>query len=219
MAVTQPNVSIDLTINTGCGGVSLTDTTGVYNGTTNTGGYGLPNGPTVNNVTGVEIIFTYNSQSNDITYNFTVVSGVITAATLTIASGTPADILTALPSTAWPFTIPFDLTGDYGVTIPTFADDIYSAEYTITGTSPDVFSFTAVRNISVECQTQCCIDKKWIAIDFNCNCDNNLLQTAFYGQALLNQADNAATYGDLDNAILALTKAKALCTTQECGCS
>lgn len=219
MSVTQPNVSINLTINSGCSGLFVTDITGIYNSITNTGGYGLPGGPTVNDVTGLKIIFIYNSQSNSITYNFTLTSGIISAASLTIASGTPADILSQLPSITWPFITRFDLTGDYGIIIPTFEDDIYSVQYTITGTSPDDFSFEAIRNITIDCQTQCCVDKKWIAIDFNCTCDSNALQLAFYGQALLNQSKNAAFYGDLDNAVLALTKAKALCTTQDCGCS
>lgn len=219
MSVTQPNVTIALTVNTGCTGISLEDTTGLYNAVTNTGGYGLPSGPAINDVTGVVIVVTYNLQSNSITYDFTLVSGVITAATLAIASGTPASILSLLPSTVWPFTDPFDLSGDYGITIPTFEDDIFSVSYTISGTvSATPFEFEAIRNLSVDCITRCCIDKKWVALDPSCDCNSDKLTTALYGEGLLKRATYAAQYADLAGAVDALTRAKALCTTQECGC-
>lgn len=220
MPVTQPNITINLSINTGCTGLSLTDNTGTYDPVTNTGGYGLPGGPAISDITGLSVVLTYNTLSNNITYTFILVSGVITDATLSIAGGTPVDIQTQLPSTVWPFILPFNLTGSYGVTIPTFADDVFSVAYTITGTvSATPFSFEAIRNQTVSCQTQCCIDKKWAALDLICDCNGDKMQRAFYGQALLNQANTASTkFGDLANSIIALNQAKALCPTTDCGC-
>jgi len=209
--VTQPNITISLSVNTGCSGISLTDITGNY-AVTNTGGYGLPSGPAINDVTTVTIDVMYNTLGGSLTYAFTVLNGVIQTATLAIAGGTPTSILGSLPSTAWPFVTPFDLTGDYGITIPTFEDDIFSVTYTVAGTvGITAFSFQTISNLSVSCQTQCCLDKKWIDVDLDkdCSCD------AFYGQALLNQATYSAQYADLAKAVDSLNKAKALC---DCGC-
>lgn len=219
MAVSQPNVTIELTVNTGCSGLSLTDVTGLYDDPDNTGGYGLPSGPGVNDVVTVTVILSYNSLSNDVTYVFTVSSGTITAATLAISSGTPVSILTELPSTVWPFTDPFDLTDGYGITLPDFEDDVYSVSYTIEGTvSAVAFEFEAVANILVECQTRCCIDKKWLNLDPDCCCENLCDTKAFLGEALLKKATYSAQYGDLNGAVLALNKAKALCNTLDCRC-
>lgn len=219
MAVTSPDLDITLTIQDDCAGLTLTDATGDYDVSTNPFGYGLPGGPTVNNVTLVEIALSYGALDTTLEYSFTVLNGTITAATISLGGATPVSILSALESTDWPFSDGFDLTADYGLTIPDFEDDIYSVTYTISGTAagPEVFDFSSVVKKSVSCQTECCIQKKFIALDPKCGCEPDAVLTALWGQALLNQATFSAQYGYTDKAIEALNKAKDLCDS-DCNC-
>ena len=135
MAVTAPNFTIILSVDSGCSELNLVDSTGEYSALTNPLGYGLPSGPSTTDVTGCEIVVTLNTLGTTLTYDFTIASGVVAAATLAIGSGTPTSILSSLTSTAWPFIVdvnPFNLVGDYGVTIPEFTDEIFKVEYNIT---------------------------------------------------------------------------------------
>ncbi len=223
MSVSQPNITIELDENASCTALALADVTGIYGVDGNVDGYGLSNGPTVNDIVTVTIILTYNSLGTDITFVFTVNSGVITACTLAVSSGTPVDIFDQLVSTAWPFTIdvPFNFFEDYGVSIPPFADEIFSVTYTVEGTVPDVFDFEAIANKAVVCASQCCIDKKFLEMDWSCDCAGDKIQHAMYGQALINQVLSAVAIGDLTTGLAALAKVKTICsdTAGGCGCS
>ena len=151
-------------------------------------------------------------------------SGVITDATLAIQTGTPTNIFAMLTSTVWPFatTDPFNLVADYGVSIASFTDDVYSVSYTIEGTvGVDAFSFNTVANASIVCQTQCCINKKFADVDWACDCSSDKMRQAMKGQALINQVGYATSIGDLSAAITALNQAKLICDTSQggCGCS
>lgn len=222
MAVTAPNLTITVTTNDSCDELILEDVTGAYNALTNALGYGLPGGPDEADVTGVEIVMSYATLGTTLTYDFTVAAGVITAATLAIGSGTPASILSSLPSTAWPFdsTNPFNLIGDYGITIPEFEDDVFTTTYTITGeiAGPEPFDFETTVYTPVTCNSRCCVNKKWVAIDPNCGCSNEAYKTAMYGESLLMQVEIAAEEGSLDTALAALEQLRLLCDQEDCGC-
>jgi len=221
MPATQPNLTIDVYTNSGCSELLLQDTTGEYDVNTNVGGYGLPGGPTLDDITLCEIIVTYNSLGAYITYSFTVLSQLIVAATLAVGGGAPTNILTSLPSTVWPFEAanPFNLVDGYGVTLPTFTDDVFKVEYSIEGTVPDTFDFDTIAYEPVVCNSRCCINRKFIALDPSCGCSNDKIKSALYGEALLNQVEIAAEQGDLTGALQALSELNKLCGQEgDCGC-
>ena len=229
MAVSEPNLTIVLSKNDACTEFNLTDTTGQYDGVTNFTGYGLPGGPACpsdgssTDIQTLEVILTYNSAGTSITYSFELTDSIeITAATLAIEAGTPVDILDQLPSTVWPFVLPFNLVGDYGVIIPTFQDDIYSVSYTISGeVSAEAFEFTTIENKEIVCATECCKNKKFVEIDWNCDCATDKSKEANLLQTYLYQIPAAISLGDLSSAVTALNQAKWLCDSSigGCGCS
>jgi len=224
MAVTPPNLTISLSVDSECSELNLTDDTGQYSALTNPLGYGLPGGPDYNDITGCEIVVTLNTLGTYLTYDFTIASRVITAATLAIGSGTPASILTELTSTAWPFITdinPFNVVGDYGVTIPEFTDEIFKVDYNITGeiAGPESFDFTTTAYEPVICNSRCCIDKRFQAIDVNCACSDDKITEALYGETLIKQVEIASEQGDLTAALQALEQLRVLCGTEGgCGC-
>lgn len=227
MALERVNLSIDFDPNSTCDGLTFQDTTGSYNAVSNPEGYGLPNGIVVNDITAAEITLEYESESADITYAFTVASGVVTAATLSVAGATAVNILSELASTTFPFTSanPFDLAGDYGVTIPEQNDGLYQVVYTISGTSTgggalpsQTFSYTTSIEQLITCATNCCISKMEADLDPNCGCHSEAFDKAVRARAYLNMAISAAEYGKTDEAKEALTKASSMCEGG-CGCS
>jgi len=221
MAVTQPNLGITLSVLSGCTGLQLIDTTGTYNAITNPAGYGAPGGVAINNVTSVKITLTYASLSTTSAYVFTVNSGAITAATLSLGGATPVSIFSSLTSTVWPFssTNPFNLTGSYGVILPTFADDVFSANYEIIGSNGGgSFDFITAYTLPVGCNLACCISKKYQALDPTCSCSNNKRQEVDYVNSLYLQFNYAATAGNLSDALAALREAQRYCGANSGGC-
>lgn len=213
MAVSPPILTIQLDQSTDCTTINLSDITTTY---------GLSNGVAVNDVDTVTIVVTYNSLPTTITYVFTVASGVITACTLAIASGTPANIFSELTSTVWPFTtsVPFSLFADYGVAIPEFTDDVYTVSYQIEGTNvtPEVFDFTTQESLPVTCAAQLCVNQKFADIDWACECSSEKAKQAMLGQAYINQIVSSVALGDLSSALDALTRVNRLCDTASGGC-
>lgn len=225
MAVIAPNLNISVSILTGCTGLELTDNTGHYDAVTNPYGYGLPTGPTIDDVTEVIITNYYNSLGTDAEYVFTVASGVITAATLSLGGVTPVDILSSLDSLVWPPTSanPLNLTQTWGtVEMPEFADDVFKTEYTISGevAGPEAFTFTSVTYTPVGCNLRCCIDKKWQALDPACSCSDDKLKTAMKLEGLYNNFYYSTDAGNLTDALTSLTEAQRYCDalTGGCGC-
>ncbi len=214
MAVTQPNLTIELTENTGCTGLSVADTTDDY---------GVDNNPAVNDVTSVTVSVEFGSLEASIVYVFTVANAVITDCALSVEGGTPENIFSNLTSTVWPFTTttPFDLTADYGVTLPTFADDIFTVNYEISGTAGlDEFTYTTTKGKAVLCNSRCCLDKLWIAIDPTCSCSNDAMSEAMLGESLYNKAYWSAIYLDISGALEAMASLNRLCDSNcgGCGC-
>lgn len=222
MAVSQPDLKIETTILSGCTGLQLVDNTGVYSDS-NYFGYGLPDGPTINDVTQLKITLKYNSIGTDAAYVFTINDGTITAATLSLGGVTPVNILSSLTSLIWPFTLtnPFNLTAStYGITMPNFADEVFQINYEILGTvDPDDFDFTSITYLPVGCNLRCCINKKWQEIDPNCDCSSDKIRQANYLEALYNQFYWACDAGNLTEALTALREGQSKCGVKGgCGC-
>lgn len=214
MAVSQPNLKIQ-TILSGCIGLQLVDNTGVYNATTNPFGYGLPTGPAINDITQLNITLTYNSLGTTAAYIFTIASGTITAATLSLGGVTAVNIFANLTSTVWPFTTsnPFDLTSvNYGVVMPQFNDEAFQINYEIIGfIDPDDFDFTSISYLPVGCNLRCCINKKWQEMDPNCDCSSDKMYEANYLESLYNKFYWACDAGNLTEALTALREGQAKC--------
>lgn len=223
MALTRVNLTIETTKGDDCASLFLEDQTGSYNAVTNPLGYGVTNGAAVNDVTSVVVVLRYSSLGTYLTYTFTVASGTITAATLAMGTATATDILAELASTTWPFVSPtlFELTADYGVTIPSVTDGVYETEYTISGTAsdsgtPTAFSYTTSEQFVLACTAKCCISKLYAALDPSCACCDEAQDKADEAYTWLQVAYAAAEYGDTTKAVAALKKAQELC---DCGCS
>lgn len=220
MAVTRVDLSVTLATNDACTNITLTDTTGLYSAT-NLLGYGVPSGPATTNLTSLSIKLTYSSIGTYITYNFIISSGTITSATLAMGTGTATSILSSLSTTNWYnlMSAGFDLSADYGVTIPSTEDGVYEAEYTIAGSvSGTSFAFTTSCQILNACSACECISRKFMDIDPSCtSCFEPKMILAMTGDAYLKTAGYAVNVGDLDKAVDALTKAQDICSCT-CNC-
>ncbi len=220
MALTSLNLTIDVSVIDPCTGLQLVDTTGEYNADTNPFGYNSPGGIDTQDVTELVIVLTENALGTTLTYTFELDSEDIIGATLSLGGATPVDIFDNLVSYVWPFTEnnPFELTKDYGVSIPEFGDDVYKTEYTIAGNSGgDDFELTALSYLPVGCTSRCCIDKKWVNVDLNCSCDNNANVEILYLESLYNQFIYSTDAGSLTQALAALREMQKICGT-DCGC-
>lgn len=205
----RPNLSIGLEKNDDCTSLLVTDTTDDYGSGT----------VTVDEVTSVRLVLRYESEDTYITYNFTVLNGTITSATLTIETGTPVSILSELPSTVWPL-VDFDVVADYGVTLPTLADGVFQVEYTINGVhSAAGFSYTTSEQTVLACESCCCVSEKWANIDpsaCSADCFKEKMYQAMMAETYLKVAFNNAASGSTDVAVEALRKAKEIC---DCSCN
>lgn len=211
MALTRIALAIQLTTSSTCSTITLKDTTADY------GGAGKI---TINSVNSV-IIKVNLSGGSYMLYTFTVSSGTITAATLSLSGATATNILSHLTSTVWPFVATqFDLWGSYGVTLPTFADGVVGVEYTVAGLDPNdgttPFSYTTSSSVLVFCDACCCLQKLFLAIDPDCPCSEESICNALTADAYLQAAKYNVQVGNNTRAQTALDKATSLCSG---GCS
>lgn len=209
----RPTLAITLTINDECTTIDLADTTANYGGGT----------VTTASVTSVVVVVRNKSTDTYFTYTFTVSSGTITAATLSLDGGTATNVLSELSSTAWPFITDvneLDLFEDRGVTLPDFGDAVYQAEYTISGTSGAAYSYTTSKMTVRDCDLCECEAGKFVEIDANCECSDSSIKNLMRIQALHQSAIFAAEKGMTAKAVANLVKAIELCdcdTCDDCG--
>lgn len=197
------------------------DDTGVYNASTNTGGWGAPN-PLTTQVTTFQIICNWISAGTIVTYNFTVSSGTITVASVTDGEGTTANILADLASTSFPFDSPdlFDLTDtfDDAIVLPTLADGQFKLTYkVISGSVPFTYTTsTTYFRINSLC---CCIKNLRVTAEVDCPCSNSVITQTNLAEFWLNSALAAVDTGKSDETALNyFTKAQEVCAN-DCGCS
>lgn len=210
------SLDIQLYTNAACTNLFLEDMTGAYTAT-NLGGYGSPN-PPANSVTSVTVTVDYTLLEISNVFEFTVSSGTITAATMTLDGGTPVNILSLLTSTAWPFTDtnPLNLTTtDWSDTLPSFDDMVYTVTYQVEGDSGGAFDVSTVESALVKCSVCCCINKKTLKIDIN---DTTKLVNSLIPVAYLKTASYAKADGLTDKANSYLQRAQAICDNSDCGC-
>ena len=222
MALNRVGLAITLAVNSTCTTMTLTDSTGTYDVTTNPLGYGLPGGIASADVTSLVIVVNLPGGTY-FTYTFTIVANVITAATLSINGGTATNILASLLSTVFPLTS-FDLWNGYGVTLPTFDDGVIEVDYTIGGTnnaygSSQTFNYTTSSTILVPCETCCCVEKMALAIDPDCSCSEDSMWNYLRASTYLEVAKYNTHIGKTAVAQTALDKAGEICNCKNCGCS
>ena len=203
---------------TGCFGFTFTDTTGIYNVTTNPGGYGAPNqeSSTINGAT--ISIYAPNSTVPYI-ITFVVETGNISSAIITNPDGTTDDITTDVVTTqglSFPFSTDFgsdslliDETWIGGTTDESITDGVYTIVYEVT------FEDTSTANTTVytlsKCNACCCISKAYANLDSNCGCDDNGLKSVQRADAFLQSAVNAANLGMYTAAQTNVEKALEIC--------
>lgn len=144
------------------------DNTGNYSAT-NLTGWGSPN-PATTTVTSFQIVFDW-SAGTPVTYNFTVSSGTVTAATMVVGS-TTYNIFSALTSTTFPFTSAnlFELTSVFGTaaTLPSVEDGQYTITYKIIGiNSGTAYNYTTSTTFFVDCSLRCCVQELRLTADPN----------------------------------------------------
>lgn len=187
---------------------------------TNPGGWSRPGGATTSSVTSFSIVFSYTGLPVNVTYNFTVASNVITAATATLGSGTPVNILSELVSTTFPFTSanPFQLNGDYGLNLPELEDMVLSVEYEVQGTyALQSFDYTTSYQVLYNFNTYCCISKRYVNLQLS-NINPNELSPVMIADGYMQTAIAANADGLTDQANDYIQRAKALCDALDCNC-
>lgn len=207
-----PTMSIEVVNNETCNGLLFTDETTYSAGTVLS-----------STVTTATVKLEYSTLGTYINYIFTVNNNVITAAVLGVATENPAEstvITGELASTVFPLT-DFDLSADYGVTIPDVEDGVYNTTYTIegsSGTPPASYEYDTVEQAIVTCETDCCISKLFVDIDPEGCCDDKKWLTAMRAASYLSAARFSTQVGYVDNAVAALNVASSICEAG-CGCS
>lgn len=201
----------------GCVGFVFTDTTGVYNVTTNPGGYGAPN-PESNIVNEATISLYPPLATVPYLFTFTIETGNLAAATVTAPDGTVTNILADLSG----ITFPFDADNQIhiletylGVTDGDMVTDgVWTSVYEITLEDASTYN-TTTYPMSI-CSTSCCINKMFVNLS-DCGCGCAAEKAALSANAKLMSAIAAADLGMMTQAQENLTKAKEMCDG-ECGC-
>ncbi len=202
-----PNVSPNVTANAACDGLTFNDET-VYTGSDITS----------SQVTTATLRVDYSTLETYIQYVFTVLNNVITGATLSLAGATPETITEELESTVFPL-VDFDVTADYGITIPDVEDGVYYTQYRLQGTDDgEAFNYRGVQQIEIVCETACCIANLFVNLDPNCSCTDSSWMKAMRAQSYLWASQFATQGGNTENATAALNLASEICSG-DCGCN
>lgn len=175
-----------------CKTLVIRDITGVYNSSTNVGGYGTPN-IDIGDVTGSTLIITLPSSLTPITINNPV--GLPTLDD-TFEYEVSSSILSSVP------------------------DGIYKIEYIITA-GDDEFSY-GPKYFFFTCNTECCVFKMYaeIAQTIDCSCNSTIIKNAKYASVLLRGLLAAKKQGNITSVNNILNELTQMCglVGQDCGC-
>ena len=215
MALERVGLAITTTLTENCTVITGEDTTGTYNVTTNPLGYGLPGGIAFNDIITAVYELYYPGQTTPITYTLTYAAGTVTALTVTDLNGTVynifADLATLMTGNV------FTLTGTDAFTLPTITDGIFNVVYTISGTNPEVFTYTTNSEFLSTCTTDCCISNMYLSLDMECSCSDAKKVAIMNAEVFLNAAKYSIQVGQDSKAQAFLDKASEICN--DCGCS
>jgi len=181
-----------------CTVMTVSDVTGLYNASTNIGGWGTPN-PDKSSVTLATIEITAPGQT--ISTGFDVTSVVLASSpsveSYTLYSLSPSNI---------------------GLT-SVFTSGIYEIKFTVT-TAED--SYVSYSKIIVTCQEQCCIDKMWAALATKtlcCDCDEfQEFKKVLLASDLLQLLNEAGSCMNLEVVNSTLSRVQRICLFNDCSC-
>jgi hypothetical protein len=216
MALTRLDLSAQICVEDGCTKLLFNDTTGSVDAAcaadVNEFGYGLVDGITSADVEGAIINVYYPLMTTPVKFTFVIDSNVIIDATITDLNNVTTNIFSLLTSTVFPF-VDFDISADYGVTVPEVTDGLYTWDYTISGTSPEDFSYTTSGGFTSDCTVDCCIEKSYLEMDSNCGCFEDKVKGIIRSEVFLWASRYAINVGQDSKADNFLTKAKESCET------
>jgi len=214
MALSRLDLSAQICVEDSCTKLLFSDTTGSVDAAcasdVNELGYGLVGGIESADVEGAIINIYYPLMTNSVKFTFVIASDVITDATITDLNNVTTNIFSLLTSTVFPF-VDFDISADYGVTVPEITDGLYKWDYNINGTTPENFSYTTSDAFTSDCTTDCCIEKSYLEIDIDCGCFENKIKTIIRSEVFLWGSRYAMNVGQDSKADELLTKAKENC--------
>jgi hypothetical protein len=189
----------------GCTGITIKDTTGFYNVTTNPGGWNANStvyrvGPSTPNVQSATITITLNSALTPF---------------LTV------DVTEAVQDAIFPTFDLYDYAPTDAYSNSTLADGSYTITYTIVD-SDDV-TYTTDTTIVVYCNVACCVSKLAVAVaDELCNtCESDAFNTFVLADGILQSLKAVAECSGETEFLKLLNKLQRLCgtsTTGGCGC-
>lgn len=212
LSVCQPN---------DCQKLWLWDSTGTYDVSTNPGGYGAPN-PDATAIVNAVIKVYPPGYSVPIVFTFTILTGVITAATRTDPNGTVTTVTSSLNTTAFPWTdtVPFILTSDLlniGES-QSLESGNWFFEYTITNNSINYYNTST--DTFIFCVAECCVNKMLLKVDdCDCGCGGDGFGARYLkAKALLDAAKFAAQWGLKEKAQTLLEEVQSICGSDCNGC-
>lgn len=216
MALTRLDLSAQICVEDSCSKLLFSDTTGSVDADcasdVNEFGYGLVDGITSAEVQSAVINVYYPLMTSPVKFTFVMSSNVILFCIINDLNGVATNITSLLTSTVFPL-VDFDISADYGVTIPEVTDGLYTWDYTITGISPEEFSYTTSGGFTSDCTTDCCIEKSYLQMDSNCGCFDDKVKTIIRSEVFLWASRYAINVGQDSKADEFLTKAKENCET------
>ena len=176
-----------------CKTLSVTDTTGVYDATTNTTGWQDASTLLAADVSKAELLITY---PNGLTQTVDVTSQI-------------PDPVTGSISFA-------DITMDH------YSDGLIEIEYIVYDSSVDPIAYRYTYKALYTCQTRACIDKMWAEVackSCSGNCElNDLIDDANLAEGLLRGLESSAVCCDDDCITKILAAINQLCNWNNCNC-
>ena len=202
---TNLQLGIHLCQTSNCKTIKFSETTGVYNASSNPGGWGAPN-PLIADVTSWVVAFTLPSG---------------TTTTFDSAELGPLNPFINFPDDTGTEEVSLTMANFGGAATSAFQDGVYSITYTVNGdVNAGVDTYTAVttQTFFLTCQIRCCIDKMFhLASQADCtDCKPEKLNNALEAESYLKAAEFAAACGKIEMAKKHLAKAQWICNTKNC---
>lgn len=187
-------------------------TSGDYNATTNPGGFGAPNVASTAITSATLEVKPYGYTTGWL-FTFTIVSGSVTACTVTSPDGTVTNIFADLEYTSFPFSEaePFVINNEWfgGEADSELTSSAYYFELNI---SDGTDTYTSSSDELIVCSICCCVRNSAADLDArDCGCGDSKIEKAARARIFLDAAIYAMENGEVDQSYANLMKAKDYC--------
>jgi len=180
-----------------CNNLVIKDTTGIFSGSTNPGGWnGDDNYSLIEGVQTATIQYLLPGETEYV---------IVDVADLLIQAGEEDSIAAGILLVDEDIDI---MDGQIHI--------IYTVQTDATNGSP-LETFTTESYIYSLCHVKCCVNKLWVKVAEGCGCCNDSLERAMEATALLEAIKNAAC-GSADLRDKLLAKLQRICKSQKCNC-